>query len=474
MTEPSYAPRRRTALVLAGTGTAGAYQAGVLRGLQEAGVKIDLVVGRGVGVVTALFAAVDGGAHLWGAQGLWRARAARRAYRFRPVLRLAAWWLGGALLILVAPLLVLVLAALASVAALLAGLAGADAAAAAVAARFHSLLDDWFAPGALPALVPRAVALALVGMLAVLAGAVVGAAVGGRRRAQGAPWWRIVDGPLTARPWARRATRALWHLVRGAAPIAPRSRVDIGRRYAELLRENLGQPGFRELLIVVHDLDARRDLVFAFLREPFRARFFAGRTADGSPRAAEAFDLAGLARDHVLDVLHGALSLPVATAPWPIPFAAESYWRGEVHRLCDRPDGVLRPLVEAAAAGAEQVIVVSDAPPPGGPHRLEPARLDWRGAASDWVRASETAALDEALAALRSRFAGVYLIRPLHNPLGPFDVGGRHDEASDRWSALDDLVARGYEDAYRQFIDPVVGASGDQLAASNAAARGTP
>jgi len=38
-----YSPRQRTALVLAGTGTAGAYQAGVLRALAEAGVRIDLV-----------------------------------------------------------------------------------------------------------------------------------------------------------------------------------------------------------------------------------------------------------------------------------------------------------------------------------------------------------------------------------------------------------------------------------------------
>ena len=37
-----YSPHVRTALVLTGTGTAGAYHAGVLRALHEAGVKIDL------------------------------------------------------------------------------------------------------------------------------------------------------------------------------------------------------------------------------------------------------------------------------------------------------------------------------------------------------------------------------------------------------------------------------------------------
>ena len=39
----SYSPKQRTALVLSGTGTAGAYHAGVLRALQEAGVKLDVV-----------------------------------------------------------------------------------------------------------------------------------------------------------------------------------------------------------------------------------------------------------------------------------------------------------------------------------------------------------------------------------------------------------------------------------------------
>ncbi len=52
--ETPYSPRQRTALVFAGTGTAGAYHAGVLRALAEAGVKVDLVAGRGMGAVAAL------------------------------------------------------------------------------------------------------------------------------------------------------------------------------------------------------------------------------------------------------------------------------------------------------------------------------------------------------------------------------------------------------------------------------------
>ena len=39
MSEPAYSPRLRTALVLTGTGTSGAYHAGVLKALGEAGVQ---------------------------------------------------------------------------------------------------------------------------------------------------------------------------------------------------------------------------------------------------------------------------------------------------------------------------------------------------------------------------------------------------------------------------------------------------
>jgi predicted acylesterase/phospholipase RssA len=61
-----YSPKRRTAVVFTGIGTTGAYHAGVLRALDESGVKIDLVVGSGVGAITAAFAAVGGGAKLYG------------------------------------------------------------------------------------------------------------------------------------------------------------------------------------------------------------------------------------------------------------------------------------------------------------------------------------------------------------------------------------------------------------------------
>lgn len=85
-----YSPRRRTALVLTGTGTAGAYHAGALRALHEAGVKLDILGGCGVGTVAAAFGAVDGGARLWSDPGLWRGRRLRH-YRWMRPFRAAGW-----------------------------------------------------------------------------------------------------------------------------------------------------------------------------------------------------------------------------------------------------------------------------------------------------------------------------------------------------------------------------------------------
>src|SRR5947207_15927127 len=87
----TYSPRLRTALVLTGTGTAGAYHAGVLRALHEAGVKLDVVAGHGVGVIGALFAAIDGAQRLWDDKGFWRSPAVRSFYPWRPLMRAAAW-----------------------------------------------------------------------------------------------------------------------------------------------------------------------------------------------------------------------------------------------------------------------------------------------------------------------------------------------------------------------------------------------
>ena len=172
--------------------------------------------------------------------------------------------------------------------------------------------------------------------------------------------WRLLGSPLSAAAVVDRSLTELWNLIRGAAPLAAPPAGELARRYVELLSDNLGQPGFRELLVLVHDMDVRRDFVFALLGTAHRQRFF-GRpgAADSAGRALEMFDLSGVARDHALDALAAALALPVATEPHLTTFAAEGPWRGETHRLCDRPGAIARLLEEVAIAGAEQVILVS-------------------------------------------------------------------------------------------------------------------
>lgn len=469
-----YEPHRRTALVLTGTGTAGAYHAGVLRALHEAGVKIDLVAGRGIGAVGAALSAIDGAPRLWESSGLWSGPSATRLYRWRLALRVAAWILGVTLATVALPLGVVLLATLVYPVAYLFQVGGIPGAATLMTG-FGQVVDMVFAPAALPTWLPRLVVLALAVLLAVLAGAAWFRDRRGRRT-RGTLWWVLLGAPLdggVARAWL---ADGLWKLIRGAAPVAQPGPAELGQRYADLLLENLGQPGFRELLITAHDLDARRDVSFALLAEPYRRRFFQRRAgAPGGDRGLETVDLAGDARTAAFDACAAALSLPVATEPWLIAFAPSSSWRGETHRMCDRPDALGRLLDEVARAGAEQIILVSALPGPTGPHSLGAGRRDGRGRIGEALAAMEAAAVRDAVRSRSDLFQAVFRIRPRHNPLGLFDFSGCYDEHSDREQSVAELVDRGYEDGYRQFVGPVIGASGEAIetaAAARTASRG--
>ena len=424
-----YSPSRRTALVLCGTGAHGAYHAGVLRALQEAGVRIDLVAGHGVGAAGAMLSAIDGGGRLWEPAGVWRSAQSRSLYGWTPTVQLV-WCAFLALLVclLVPPVLMVV------------------------------------APSTPLVRQISAAALVLVFVAAAAIAATVGVARSQRqtrRRAAGNPWWDVAGTPFDATRAIRVFSETLWQLIRGASR-DPRPPQDSGRRYADVLAEGLGQPGFRELMIVATDLDAHGDVVAALLREPYRRDFVAPRI--GRERRAEAFDLAGAGREHALDIMAAALTPPVGCEPRLVTFAPDGYWRGETHRLCDRPGAVVRLFDELAAAAVSQLIVVTAVPVASVPHRLRALRLDMRSRLGEFIEAAESAALHDAIGLARLRFDACYVIRPSHNPVGPFDVSGAYDEASDRRHSTGELMERGYEDAYHQFIEPIVGASGDQLA----------
>jgi hypothetical protein len=292
-----------------------------------------------------------------------------------------------------------------------------------------------------------------------------------RKRHRGGFWWSSLGAPLGSSGAAVYFRRGLWDLLRGGSAIREPDATDLGRRIAELVTDNLSQPGFRELLLVVHDLDAERDLVFALLGPEARRSFFLRKPVAGDRRSAEAFDLAGVSRDHTLHVVAGALALPVLCEPEQIGFPPESYWRGETHRICDRPGALVRVLEEAATAGARQVLIVTSASETAGPHGLSARHVAPRARVSEFLATAQAAAVRDAVLACRPWFDRVFVVRPVHNAIGPLDLAGAFDERSDRFVRLTELIDRGYEDAYRQFIEPVIGASGEALEAQRRPAR---
>jgi hypothetical protein len=448
-----YLPQRRTAIVLTGTGADGAYHAGVLRALHEAGVKIDVVAARGVGVVGALFAAIDGTQRLWGEKGLWREQAARSLYPWRLGPRVAIWALAASVAVVGVPLAVAAAGLVVFPIDFVLKMVGAGGAGGLLAAYLRAT-EAAFAPEMLPTWLPRIVLLVL-GVAAVVA---LAGGLAGPRHTRGAFWWRAAGAPLSSSEIAEHTWRAMWDLVRGAAQLKSPDPMELARRYLEMLADNIGQPGFRELVIVVHDVDARRDLVFALVEEARRRDLIRRPTTEAAEaRRAEVFDLAGVARDHLADAVAAALTVPLAT-PWhDVSFAPGAYWRGETHRLCDRPAALIRLVDELIDLGVEQLIVVSAAPSTTGPHALTAARLDGRGRLGDYLQASEAAVVRDATTTTGG--VRIFTIRPAHNPIGPFDVSGGYDDRSQREQGLAELMDRGYEDAYHQFIEPVVGAS---------------
>ena len=189
-----YSPQRRTALVLSGTGTAGAYHAGVLRALSEAGVKLDIVAGRGAGAIGALFAAVDGAQRLWDDRGFWRAPGVQALYAWQTVPHLIMWSLGLSLAIVALPVAAVALGLIVFPVDFVLKMVGIGGAAGLVGAYVRAA-EAAFAPEALPTWLPR---LALLVLGATGLTAVVHGWLGGARRGRGAFWWRAAGAPLSS------------------------------------------------------------------------------------------------------------------------------------------------------------------------------------------------------------------------------------------------------------------------------------
>jgi hypothetical protein len=401
---------------------------------------------------------VDGAARLWDDKGFWRGGATQRLYGWGMVPRVIAGATALSLIIVAAPLAAAALGAVVFPIDFLLKMVGVGGAPGLVGP-YLRLMQAAFAPEGLPTWLPRFVllVLAFAGGLALAAGRTVGG-----RHTRGALWWRALPGVLSSREIVERFWGAMWDLVRGATPLKAPGPAELGRRYTEMLAENLGQPGFRELVLVVHDVDAHRDLIFALVADSRRRPLIRRATSEAADaRRAEVFDLAGVARSHLADAVAAALTLPLASAWHTVTFAQDGYWRGETHRLCDRPASLIRLIDELIDLGVEQLIVASAAPRAPGPHTLASARIDGRGRLGDYLQSTEAAIVSDATNTTGG--VRIFTIRPSHNPIGPFDFAGGYDDRSQRRHGLAELMNSGYEDAYRQFIEPVVGASGERI-----------
>jgi hypothetical protein len=465
-----YSPKRRTALVFTGSGTTGAYHAGVLKALDESGVKIDVVVGSGVGTVAAAYAAVMGGPRLYGSGGFWQGTAWSSFYRVRPVVRVALALLGVSFAMFALPLLGGLLIGLLFPLVLIAdrirpGVAG-------------SVIDRlWMAPDALSGAYLAAQAVPVFALALLAAVVVTALSLRDRRRLLEA-----FESLLDARPGLSRLRRGLWEIARGAALSgSPPSAAELGRRYATLLAENLGEPGFRELVLRAADLDRGDALTFVLLgeREDPELR---PRPPDGGLEKVVDLRAPGHAA-LFFDAVATGLLCPMALPLQRVSFPKGGVHGGETHRLTDATFVPGTGISEALAVGAEQVIVVAGVPetatPPArrrGPH----ARLDAtvRALERQAVRElGEAERLNRIVSTLGHRGADgrgawqdpangrmyrevdLWVIRPERRALGPMEFDGAQDPATEVVQTTDDLLEQGWRDAYRQFVEPVVGQS---------------
>ena len=471
-----YSPKRRTALVLTGSGASGAYHAGVMRALDESGVKVDLVVGSGVGTVAAAFAAIAGGRKLYDTGGFWDGAGWASFYRFPPALRVALLLLATAFGVFLFPVGLALLAGLLFPLVLI-----VDVVAPGLPSRLIEGL--WAAPSVLraPYLAALAVPVFALSVLVVVY-LLVGWLRNGRRLAE------AFETPLDARPARQRLSEALWEVARGSAISAdPPSESELGQRFVALLAENLGQPGFRELILRAADLETGNVLPFVLLHDAARAAFASTRARgprsrlEGIPAAV---DLREPGHDSLLfDAVVTGLLPPLIAPVRRVSFPRGGIFAGETHRLADATLAAGCGISEAIAAGAEQVIVASGSPHSASP---PPRRRGPRAAADGVLAALERQALEgDVRGAERTnrmvetlghrmedggrawqdpatgriyRDVPVYVIRPDRRAFGPLELDGAQDPATEVLETPEDLIEQGYRDAYRMFVEPVVGA----------------
>ena len=221
---------------------------------------------------------------------------------------------------------------------------------------------------------------------------------------------------------------SLWQFFRGPATAKEPSSPELSRRYTELLFENLGQPGFRELIVATLDLETRGDLVFAALGEERRRHFFSAVAATCRPRrrrpepdsrrAGGCPQRAGADRAAPGRVLAGKL-LEGRDAP---------------HLRSHR--AVARLLEELAAAGVEQVIMVCAGLRIARRLIGSQSRRVARSRVAEHLSAAETSAVRDAVVASQRNDSRASFSFSRCTTRSGRSISRAYDERSDRYQSL--------------------------------------
>lgn len=455
---------QRTAVVFTGSGASGAYHAGVLKALDEAGVRIDLMVGSGVGVLAAAFGASASGTMLYGEKGLWRHLSARRVFRLRPGLRfLRALAIVALCAFLVPALLALIFGLLLPV------FLAIDLASPGFMSRVLTLAAE-FAPGLRLFFVFALAAPTFMGLLFALGRGAVLLRTTKRRLGE------ALESAFDLSEIERDLGRRLWEVARGPAlDRAMPTTMEIGRQYAALIAENAGQPGFRGLVLRAADLDANQALVLKLAADDPRVE---GPRAT-APDSGGAVDLqdpeaAPLLADLVVSAFGSA---PLAAAR-RVRLPKQGAYASELHRITGATAMPGTGISEAIALGADRIVLVTGAATEQGP---KPERRGLRAMAGALLDLQERAMVEadlrqterlnrivetvghqrstgerewqDPLTGRRFRAVTLHVVRPRRPLLRPLDLDGSVDPATEVETSLLDWMDEGERDAHRCFLD---------------------
>lgn len=435
----SFSHQARTAAVLIGEGTASAYLAGAMKALDSAGVRIDIVLGKGSGALVAAMSAIDADERWEGDDGLLVKASKRAPWRLRPLYKVTLVCLSLSFAAFLSPLLVGLFALLALPFSVVERLLTQSSPNGPEPSWFGYLLQAG-EPFYLRAMVVPLVLLCTFWLVWWVVASV-------RKRG-----WPSLPELYDLGPLDDLLETSLWRAVRGTSTDErPQHRRELSEAYRNLLGGNLGQRGFRELLFYALDTDSAQEIPFVMLKERFLNKLKAHRGGRREGAFAEPIDLGSGGEALFFDALIAALSPPglVPTIPLKLPFGTRH--GGEVHRFSSSLLTSGNSVSDAVACGAEQIVIVAGCAPGerAGGHPLE--RLTEAAVRNRLSDALAEAALVPDLP--------IFLIRPDQQRLSPYEITGRAQFGNERLD-LAALAAHGARDAHRLFIEPVLGDSG--------------